>query len=239
MKQAISTFSYDFNKSYYENFWANRYGEMRNSGQFYEVYGRLWESYDEPLEIEGVLVNNGIDVKSFVQTVYNGQITLCMVDALAQAIADIIGSVFGCGIAEIIFGIIDWFTDLFGSFICTATVEALGTECGEKFLNTLKEYRDVEVMSFDEGISMIKYYSVLGPRIVKAIDADMERGTVYTFLWVNYIQSLEQMAKNNEKDKIIYTYFTMMDLMVKRYDIKVSKRFDTWVCNSEKNYRGE
>lgn len=237
MGQAITTFSYDFNKSYYENFLANRYGEMRNSGQFAEFYPRLWEAYDETKVIDGVTVNNGIDIKTFVQTVYNGTVTLCMLDALARAVSDVIGQIFGCSIGKAIFKVISFFTDLLGSFICTATIDTLGTECGTTFLKALKDYRDVEIMSNKEGIDMVRYYTVIGPRIVEAINNDLEKHTVYAYLWNNYIEPLGALVENNEQEKVIYIYFTMMDEMVKRYNLDVSPKFNTWVEESLITYK--
>lgn len=236
MTQDITTFSYDFNKSYYENFLSNRLGGMRNSGQFYEVYDRLWQSYDTTTTIDGVIVNNGVDVKEFVQQVYNGTVPLCMVDALGRAIADAIGGIFGCGVGKAIFAVIDWFTDLFGSFICTATVESLGTECGTDFLKQLKDYRDDEMMTYKEGKDMVRYYGIVGPKVVKAIEADKERATVYLYLWTTYILPLGIMVENNDKSKVIYIYFKMLDEMVTKYDIKVSTRFDNWVEESLEKY---
>lgn len=237
MAQAISTFSYDFEKSYYENFWSNRYSAMRNGGQFNEAFTRLWGAYNSTKTVDGVDVDDGVDIKLFVQYTYNGDTTLCMIDAMVQAITDIIGSVIGCGIANAIFDIVDAITDLFGSFICTATVEALGTECGESFLTTLKSYRDEEMMTYREGLNMVRYYTVIGPRIVEAIESDIERHTVYAYLWNTYIEPLGTMVKGNEKEKIILTYFTMMDEMVKRYKLDVSPKFDHWVEESLVKYK--
>lgn len=239
MKQAISTFSYDFNKSYYENYWANRYGAMRNAGEMNDIMDRLWWNYNETQNIDGTNIDYGVDIKSFVQTTYNGQEQLCMLDALAQEIFDVLGSVFGCGLARALFKIFDWFTDLFGSFICTATVETLGTECGQEFLQVLKDYRDKEMMTYREGLNMIRYYRVLGPKVVEAINADIESHAVYTYLWITYIAPLPTYIENGEKDKVIYIYFKMMDDMIKKYDIETSDKLDNWMCETLTKYELE
>ena len=232
MRQEISTFSYSFDRSYYENFWANRYAAMRNSGEFHYLNDELWQKHNDSLILDGISVDNGVDIKPFVRAVYNGQQRMCLLEIIGDAILEAIGSVFGCSVARAIEDALDDIADFFGTFICTATVETLGTECGREFIDMLKEYRDVEMLTFKEGIDMLRYYRIVGPRIVAAINNDPEKHTMYTYLWNRHIKPLEALIKDGQKGKVLHSYFTLIDEMVKHYDIDMSPRFDKWMETS-------
>ena len=240
---------YDFNKSYYENFISNRYIGLSTNGNASHLFNdegdnsrRIW--YDsawggaETEVVNGVVVDAGINVRDYINNVYNGDQPTCLIDKLAREIGNAIAYVFdvvglggiGCTIQQAIFDIIDSFTDIFGSFICTATLE--DTRCGGKLLDELKKYRDTEVMNTHQGMRIVKYYEVLGPRIVAAIDADEDSDVVYKYVLAEYVLPLGDATKaesgSSGRAKVFSIYFRLMDEMVNRYGIKVSSVFDKW-----------
>lgn len=232
MKHAITTFSYSFDRSYYENFYADRYKAMRTAGQFNYLNDELWSKHSTDVSMGGKLVDYGVDIKPFVRAVYNGQQRICMLESVGDFITELIGSVFGCSVAKAIDKAFSDIADFFGTFICTATVETLGTKCGREFIDMLKAYRDTEMTTFKEGIDMLRYYRIVGPRIVAAINADVEKHTMYTYLWNTHIYPLEALIESGDKKQVLYNYFALIDEMVKHYDITMSPRFNKWMETS-------
>jgi len=116
------------------------------------------------------------------------------------------------------------FFDSLGSFICTGTVNVLGTKCGNELLWKLKTYRD-ETMNEAEGLEMLRYYAVLGPKVVKLISEDPDKIIIYKYLYSEYISKLEGMIERQEKNDVFILYFKMVDDMLERYDINPGKRY--------------
>lgn len=228
-------FVYDFNKSYYENFYSNKLGGMSGSGLASVVLdSEHWQAHDATTTVNGVVVNNGVDVANYISNVYNGDTPICMLDKIAREIGEFLGKIggdFGCDLGQVIHDIIDAFTDVFGSFICTATLDA--GDCGKELLNELKNYRDLEVLSDKKGRRIVKYYTVLGPKIVSSVDGDKDKDVVYRYLLAHHIIPLKQAVDSANKEKVYSIYFRLMDEMVDRYGLKVSKEYKEW----SKEYR--
>lgn len=236
-----TTFTYDFSLSYYENFLANRYNALSTNGSASVLFNdegdnsrRIW--YDtawggaETEIVNGIVVDNGINVKEYINNVYSGDQPTCLVDKIAREIGNALGDVFGdvgCDIGQIIYDIIDSITDVFGSFICTATLE--DTRCGESMLKQFKEYRDTEVLTTHQGMRMVRYYEVLGPKIVRAIDEDSDKEVIYKIILADYLVPLQVAIESKDRDGVFGIYFKLMDDMVKRYGIRVGSVFDKMV----------
>jgi len=242
-------FIYDFNKTYHANFLDNRKKALISSGGIMEILHNptYWQQYDELSTINGITVNYGISAKRYINDVYNGKTMTCLLDTIVRevirAINDVVGWLTGalgipgvgdfiCTITNAINDVFDAFTDLFGSFICTATLK--GFPCGESILQGLKNYRDLEILTFEEGKKIVKYYHILGPKIVAAIDSDIEKDVMYMYIANKYILKLndaitvESVDKQTQKIKIITMYFAMMDEMIEIYKIKTTKQYKLW-----------
>ena len=236
----VDPWIYDFRYNYYENFYRNRLSQMSTSGSFYDMFVQNWAPHDEVLSLGGVNVNNGIDIKAYVQKHYNGDMPECIAEKFASDVDDIIDSDwFKYGDPIVVVTILiaravhKFFKKIFGiSFICSSTLGVLGNDKGTKLLSKLKRYRDTEVLSTKEGIEMVRYYEVIGPRIVEAISKDKDAEIVYKYLYAEYISELSGLIDVDRATKIYDIYFRMLDDMVKRYEIKTSKRFEKWVQNS-------
>lgn len=247
MTEQAGAFTYSFDKNYYENFISNRVKGLSTNGDASYLFNdegddsrKIW--YDSQIGanttvIDGVTVDNGLNLKGYINAVYNGDQPVCLIDKMAREIGnatakiiDPLGIGFGCIISQVIFDIVDSFTDVFGSFICTATLE--DTECGDRVLNELKRYRDEEVLTSHEGMRIVRYYEVLGPKIVQAIDSDPDKELVYKYILADYVLPLSELVRAEKgsgvRVQIFSVYFKLMDDMVKRYDIRVGKQFSKW-----------
>lgn len=180
-----------------------------------------------------VEIDNGIDVKEYINNVYNGDQPTCLIDKLVREIGNVLSKIEigGCKIHQAIYDVIDSITDVFGTFICTATLESV--DCGgPRLLDELKAYRDSEVITTAEGLRIVKYYEILGPKIVEAIDLDPYKDIVYKYIMAEYVTALEsaihQEKGSGQRAKVFSIYFQLMDDMVDRYDIKVSSTFKKW-----------
>jgi hypothetical protein len=234
-ENALGAFTYSFGQSYYDNFKDNRIKELKNIGSFNAMYLDLWDKYDSTTTIDGIVVNNGVDIKDFVRKVYNGSQVDCMFEGIAHDIADTLQQYLPGGLGCTLGRIFRSVGDALGSFICTATVDTLGTSCGQQLLKKLKHYRDTEVMTDKEGLDMVRYYCIIGPRIVEAIDNDVEKLTMTTYIWNKYISKLSGLIDAGDKDNIVYVYFMLMDEMVTHYNIDTTVRFDEWL----EEYKGK
>ena len=233
-------FAYDFDLSYFENFLINRRKALGTQGNFGGVLD-AFDNVDTTRVVSGITVNGGVDIKNYIQRVYNGDTQTCLLDKIHREIMSIslqafdlaffgnFGSV-GCAIANFTNKIFDSFTDVFGSFICTATLEQLGTKCGKETLAKLKKYRDDEVLSTKEGKDIVRYYGVLGPLVVTAINEDEDKDIVYKHIMAKYILPLKGIVSSSDVDKdLVYKiYFALIREMRQRYNIDVSKTYLKW-----------
>lgn len=221
---------YDFRFNYYENFYRNRLQALGSSGSYYDMWQNGWIFCDSVRTIDdgygSVVVNNGIDIKSYVQKHYNGDVPECLTDKIASAVRDAVRDVREFN-KKIFDAVNDFVADLFGSFICTATMETLGTECGRELLVKMKAYRDTN-MTDAEGIAMLRYYSVLGPRIVKALDEDPDAEALYKYLYADYVSKISKLIDRDDAVELLAIYFKMLDEMANRYNIKTTDRFKIW-----------
>jgi len=234
-------FAYDFEKSYYDNFIGNLENGLQISPGYYDLYYGVtqeeadangttrrdgWESYTSDTGVD-----TGVPIASYVNTVYNGATKMCLVDKLVYKVSNALSKIEigGCTIQRALYKIVDSFTDVFGSFICTATVDMLGTKCGNNLLDKLKSYRDTEIMTTEEGRKMVKYYVVVGPKIVNAINEGNDPDSMYQYIWAEYISKLEKLVDSDEKGRIIELYLTMMDELIEVYSIDLDKRIRSWV----------
>ena len=231
-------FVYDFKYSYYENYYRNRIQQMGTSGDFYKMWKDAWESQDALQVIDGVLVNNGIDITYYVHKNYNGDTPMCLTDKIIREIDRIINDTVSTIAASlvsftvyistaILSAVTKFFKKAIGSFIVTATVNTLEHKCAKEFIEKLKNYRDA-TMTSREARNMLRYYSVLGPKIVDAIEDDKDKETVYRYIYAEYISKLSGLIDMDEKFEVFSVYFSMIDDMLDRYQIKTSKRFVSW-----------
>ena len=245
MIQPTGALVYDFNKSYYENVYSKIIDNIKTQGPAGHLfkdtptmpisdkywYDTTWGGAGTEI-INGITVDNGINIRNYVVNIYNGDQPLCMIDKIFKEITGVIAGILpkdlSCGIGQIVYDIIDSFTDLFGTFICTATVNTLSS-CSNDIIRLLKEFRDDISIDLEDSKKILKYYTVVGPKIVNAIDNDVDKDHIYRYLGINYIVKLVEAKSKKDKENAIKLYFTMLDEMVKRYNIKTIKSFDTWV----------
>lgn len=226
---------YNSKLTYYSNFYLARSRAMATTGDFNAMWQDAWSLYDNTITVVDhngtTVVNNGIDITWYVKKNFNDDMPTCLADTIAKAIADII-YYSGGAVAEYVFNAVsDFLSDLFGgSFVCTATFKVLGTKCGNELLTKLKGYRDA-TMTDRESIFMLKYYEILGPRIVDAINEDEYAEDVYKYLYAEYISWLSKAIDNKDSAYIMHVYFKMIDAMVIRYDIRTGKRYKRWLQN--------
>lgn len=224
---------YDFRYNYYGNFYRNRLQAMSSSGSYYDMWQNGWIHCDDLRTIDdgygSVVINDGIDIKAFIKKNYNGDVPECLTDKIENAIKDAID--WGQDVASSIASTInEYLDDLFNSFICTATTDTLSTACGRALLGKMKNYRDNNMTDAD-GIAMLRYYSVIGPRVVTAIDNDPDRDALYKYLYAEYISKISNLIDDDAQVEILVVYFGMLEEMVIRYDIKTIHRFKQWQMN--------
>ena len=240
MNQQLGAFVYDFNRTYYENAYGNMLRENKTKGRAATLFNSREGSTPDQLywydstwggagqeTVNDIFVDSGVDIKKYVQNIYNGDQPLCMIDSMFKEITEAVwGSLGLCSVGQVIYDIIDSFTDLFGTFICTATVKA--GKCGEQLVEVLKEYRDEVVPNLPEGKKMARYYTVVGPKIVSAIEEDPYKDDIYRYLGMHYVSPLMALIDKNDYKQAMKLYFTMMDEMVKKYGITTSSKFKQW-----------
>ena len=236
----LDPFVYNFRYSYYENFYRNRQQLMSSSGSYFGMYVDAWDIADETrvlddgLGIGAVTVNHGVNIEQYVKKHYNGATPECLADKVMDNIDYIISAPWaftvdlGKAIAD---AVDDFFDSLSGSFICTATVETLGTSCGLELLGKLKKYRDDVLMDEHDGVQLLRYYGVLGPRIVHEISKDPDKEMVYKYLYSEYISRIEKLMETEGKFAVFVTYFEMVNEMVEKYEIPVGKGYEKWRQN--------
>lgn len=239
-------FAYSFSRTYFENFKANLASQQSTSGSFNTMFEDYWKekgadgNYKYRRVVNGF--DEGISLKTFVQNVYNGDQQICLVDKVAkeigQVVADVFGAVglgdLGCDLGNAISKVFDSFTDAFGSFICTATAESLNSKCARDMLTEFKGYRDSKVLTTRKGQQIVRYYKVLGPKIVEAINADADSELVYAAIMKDYLMPLKEAVDADDGKEVFRIYFALMGDMVDRYGIKTNMKFRQWV----KGYHG-
>jgi len=226
---------YNFKYSYYENYKAARHKAFATSGDFFSMWRDSWNNADSVKVIDdgignAVTVNNGVEVAWYVKKHYNGDMPECLTDKIALGIREIHRYALAFVTLGISLLLEDFFTDLFKSFICSATLNTVGNECGHKMLTKLKEYRNIRLEDA-EIRDMYRHYTIIGPKIVKAIDADEDTEVIYQYLYAEYISKILILVEERDDFGVLEVYFKMVTDMVNRYDIKVSKRFRKWQKN--------
>jgi len=246
MRNYPQAFTYSFSRTYFENMKANLASMQSTGGLFNKMFEDYWKEKDSDGNYKYRRVvdgfDEGIDLRTFVKNVYNGDQQICLTDKIAremgQAVADVFDTVglgsIGCSIGQAISHITDKFTDAFGSFICTATAESLDTECARELLDKFKAYRDNKLLTTRKGRQIVRYYQILGPKVVGAINKDVNPDEIYKEVMNNYLIPLKVAVDEENTVKFLSIYFTLMDDMVKKYDIKVTFKFRQWV----KEYNG-
>jgi len=230
-------FVYDFRYNYYENFYSQRRSEMSTSGSFYDMWSTAWlhtdsvKALDDGLGVGSVDINNGVYIRDYVKKYFNGDTPDCLTDKLIRGIKKALKYANPFYIQKLIFDAIKKFLKkLFGSFVCTATMDVLGTQCGMDFLSEMKSYRDRN-MTDKEGVDMLKYYDVLGPKIVANINEDDDSHIVYQYIYAEYIDKLREPISRDDSAEVLKIYFRLIDDMVTRYDIKTIGRYKVWQQN--------
>lgn len=240
------TLVYDFNKGYYDNVRTLIYNDLRVATEMsfifntYDTGDKYWYHPTEGATsdvVGGVTVDNGIDIREYIHNVYNGDQPLCLVDKVAKEILQLTGRIFYelgldelgdfvCSISQLVFNIIDAFTDLFGTFICTASVKY--TDCNSKLVEDFKQFRDDMAPTVKESNRMLKYYTVLGPKVVRAINKDPEKDQVFKYLTSHFIKPLHDKVRDNDVEGFVTLYFKMLNEMVNRYNIATTVYYKRW-----------
>lgn len=210
---------------------------MSTSGNFYDMFSGAWSNIDSTAEVTDgfgdnptVVVNNGIDIEWYVKKNFNGDTPECITDQIYDAVIDPFKVTYYLAVfdfdkmEELVSETLSDFADWFGTFICTSTVEVLGTKCGNALLQRLKDYRD-ETMTGEDGMEMLRYYAVFGPKIVQRVSEDPDRLAIYKYIYSDYISRLEGMIERHEKLEIFILYFQLIDDMLARYEINPGKRY--------------
>lgn len=242
MKAATGPFTYSFSRTYFENFKLNMAQEVGQGGSFNIMFDDYWKKKNTNGSYKYRIIgadgtDRGIDIKKFVNDVYDGSQPVCVIDKIFREIGRVIYQItnaiglgdLGCSLSNAINNVIDKFTNVFGSFICTATIENMQDGCHKQLLDVLKEYRDNKVMTNAKGLRIVKYYNILGPKIVQAINSDTNSNQVYRYIMEQYLVPLEVAVQQNDATTVFAIYFKLMDEMVLKYNIKASKEFKQWV----------
>lgn len=233
MKASTQVWVYSFTYSYFENFKNTVKQAAKGAGAF----NIFWEDYWLKYRTSNNGYDGGVDIKTFVNNVYDGSQPVCLTDKIAReigkAVYDTLNAVglgdAGCAIGKAINDVIDSFTNIVGTFICTATITTLDNECGQVLLDLFKKYRDDEVLTTKKGIRIVKYYSIIGPRIVQAIDEDPNKEEVYQYIYDKYLLHLKEAVDSKNKPLVFEIYFLLMQDMLEKYNIKASKEFRKWL----------
>ena len=119
-------FAYDMSLTYYENHVANISKGMMGGGNFYRMYHGVTQEEVNALGGDHQVLggwkahassDNKLDISRFITEVYNGETPICLIDKVFRealnAVSDITGGAL-CGVAQLIFDIIDDITDFFG-----------------------------------------------------------------------------------------------------------------------------
>lgn len=228
---------YDFRFNYYENYYRNRIQQMSSTASFFNMWEEAWKLHDDTVIIGGVAVNHGVDIRAYVQRHYNGDTPKCLTDKILAVIRDFTRNpivlaaalVSGIGLVVLVAAVvIDLVASLLGSFIVTATTNVLGQECAKNLIDKMKTYRDTRLMSEKDIKNMLRYYSVIGPRIVDALNSDLDNEAVYKYIYAEYISRLDSLMDADDRFEVMTIYFNLIDDMIERYNIKTSKRFIQW-----------
>jgi hypothetical protein len=106
--------------------------------------------------------------------------------------------------------------DAASCFITNACVRGRGMADDCEILTLIRGFRDGYMMTAPAGEKMVAYYYNIAPRIVAAIDAEVEPEPIYDAIYEILIDWVESIKKEEFEDGLD-TYKTMVSDLTDRY----------------------
>lgn len=106
-------------------------------------------------------------------------------------------------------------------FITTATCVALNKQDNCEELLAFKHYRDTTLINESNGPSIIREYYRIAPRIVEAIEQEVNSVDVYKKIWEKFIIVGYRYLLQDNMDKAKQTYINMVVYLCKRYNVEL------------------
>jgi translation initiation factor 2 beta subunit (eIF-2beta)/eIF-5 len=103
-------------------------------------------------------------------------------------------------------------------FLTTACVHYYHLPDDGYELNTLRKYRDTYLASSEEGKELIKEYYRVSPEIVKQVEKDPEKGSVYTYIY----SEVKTACANIDSHQLLTArrvYTQMVQTLMSRYQV--------------------
>ena len=107
-------------------------------------------------------------------------------------------------------------------FITTATCVALNKQDDCEELLAFKHYRDTTLINESNGPSIIREYYRIAPRIVEAIEKEVNPIYAYKMIWNKFIKVGYNYLLEDNKDKAKDTYIDMVLYLCERYNIELN-----------------
>lgn len=106
-------------------------------------------------------------------------------------------------------------------FITTATCVALNKQDNCEELLAFKHYRDTTLINDSDGEELIREYYRIAPRIVEAIEEEVNPITVYKQIWKRFISIGYKYLLMNDLVNAKKTYIDMVVHLCEKYEIKI------------------
>lgn len=106
-------------------------------------------------------------------------------------------------------------------FLTTACVRYFHLADNGYELNTLRRYRDSYLASSEKGRELIKHYYQVSPEIVKRLEKDEQRSSLYAYIHNRVLKACTEIDRN-EFEKAKYTYQRMVVRLQKHYELYLS-----------------
>lgn len=107
-------------------------------------------------------------------------------------------------------------------FITTATCVALNKQDDCEELLAFKHYRDTTLINESNGPAIIREYYRIAPRIVEAIEKEVNPMYVYKTIWNKFIMTGYNYLLEDNKEKAKGIYIDMVLHLCERYDIELN-----------------
>ncbi len=106
-------------------------------------------------------------------------------------------------------------------FLTTACVRYYRLADNGYELNTLRRYRDTYLASTKRGRELIRHYYEVSPEIVKLLEKDEQRQSLYAYIHSCVLKACSEI-EGNEFRKARYTYQNMVIRLQKHYALYLS-----------------